>query len=113
MEPIELKAAYCRRVRVFEWEGHTFAQLKEIRMTSAAQTIPVVDLDGLDFYCRSAAEGPVAFIGMDDNESHAQVLTRDGRLVSRRIREIALRIDLGPTRISNYAYLKRNGSKRG
>jgi hypothetical protein len=113
MEPIEIKASYCQRVPVFEWEGHTYAQLNEIRITSATQIIPVVELDGLDFYCRNSAEGPVAFLGMDDNGSHAQVLTRDGSLVRRRIREIALKIAMGPTTFSNLAHLKRNGSKRG
>lgn len=113
MEPVELKAAYCRRVPVFEWEGHTYAQLKAIRMTSAKQIIPVVDLNGLDFYCRRAAEEQVAFIGMDDNGSHAQVLTRDGRMVSRRILEIVLRIELGQPKLSNLAHQKRNGAMRG
>jgi hypothetical protein len=113
MDPIELKAAYCQRVPVFEWEGHTYAQLKEIRITSATQIVPVVELDGLDFYCRNTAEGLVAFIGMDNNGSHAQVLTRDGRLVRRRIGEIALKIELGPKTLSNLAHLKRNGAKRG
>jgi hypothetical protein len=37
------------------------------------------------FYCRNSAEGPVAFLAMDNNGSHAQVLTRDGCLVRRRI----------------------------
>jgi hypothetical protein len=63
--------------------------------------------------CISRAEGQVAFIGKDDNGSHAQVLTGDGRLVSRRILEIVMRIELGPTTLSNLAHLKRNGSKRG
>ena len=110
MEPIELKAAYCQRVPVFDWEGHTYAQLKELRITSATQTIPVVELDGLDFYCRSGEEGLVAFLTMDDNGSHAQVLTTDGCLIRRRIREIALRIELRPTSFSSLAHLKRNGS---
>jgi hypothetical protein len=113
MEPIELKAAHCQRVPVFEWEGHTYAQLKEIRITSATQIIPVVELDELDFYCRNSAEGPVAFLAMDDDGSHAQVLTRDGSLVRRRLREIALKIELRPTTLSNLAHLKRNGSKHG
>jgi len=113
MEPIEIKAAYCRRVPVFEWEGHTYAQLKELRITSATQIIPVVELDGLDFYRRNTAEGPVAFLGMDDNGSYAQVLTSDGRLVRRRIREIAFKIEMRPTTLSTLAHLKRNGSKRG
>jgi hypothetical protein len=64
MEPIELKAAYCQRVPVFEWGGHTYAQLKMVRITPDPQMIPVVELDGLDFYLRNTAEGPVAFLGM-------------------------------------------------
>lgn len=112
MEPIELKAAYCRRVPVFDWEGHTYAQLKDIRITSATQMISVVELDGLDFYCRNTEEGLVAFLAMDDNGSHAQVLTRDGRLVRRRVREIVLKIELRPTSFSSLAHLKRNGSNR-
>jgi hypothetical protein len=113
MEPIELKAAYCQRVPVFEWGGHTYAQLKMVRITPDPQMIPVVELDGLDFYRRNTAEGPVAFLGIDDNGSHAQVLTRDGRLVRRPIREITLKIELRPTTLSNLAHLNRNGSKRG
>ena len=27
MEPIELKAAYCQRVPVFDWEGHTYGSV--------------------------------------------------------------------------------------
>jgi hypothetical protein len=113
MEPIELKAAYCQRVPVFEWGGHTYAQLKKVRITPAPQMIPVVELDGLDFYCRNTAEGPVAFLGIDNNGSDAQVLTRDGRLVRRPIREIALRVELRPTTLSNLSHLNRNGAKRG
>jgi hypothetical protein len=112
MEPIEIKAACCQRVPVLEWEGHTYAQLKELRITSATQIIPVVELDGLDFYRRNTAEGPVAFLGMDDNGSYAQVLTSNGRLVRRRIREIAFKIEMRPTTLSNLAHIKRNGSKR-
>ncbi len=110
MEPIELKAAYCRRAPVFEWGGHTYAQLKKVWITPAPQMIPVVELDGIDSYRVNSAEGPIALVGMDDNGSHAQVLTRDGRLVRRRIREIALKIELESTILSN---LSRNGSKRG
>jgi hypothetical protein len=113
MDPVELKAAYCRRAPVFEWGGYTYAQLKKVRITPAPQMIPVVELDGIDFYCVNTAEGLVAFVGMDDDGSHAQVLTRDGRLVRRRIREIALRVELSATIFSNLSHLNRNGSKRG
>jgi hypothetical protein len=50
---------------------------------------------------------------MDNNGSHAQVLTTDGRLVRRRVRDIALKIELRPTTLSNLAPLTRNESKHG
>ena len=113
MEPIELKAAYCRRFSVFEWGEHTYAQLKKVRITPAPQMIPVIELDGLDFYRIATAEGLVAFLGIDDDGSHAQVLTRDGSLVRRPIREIALKVELRPKILSNLSHLTRNGAKRG
>jgi hypothetical protein len=113
MEPIELKAAYCQRFHIFEWEGHIYAQLKELRITSSTQMIPVVELDGLDFYRGNSDEGLVAFLALDDNRAHAQVLIMDGSLVRRSVREIALRIELKPTTFSTLAHLKRNGSNHG
>jgi hypothetical protein len=123
MEPIELKAAYCQRFHVFEWEGHIYAQLKELRITPSTQMIPVVELDGLDFYRGNSDEGLVAFLALDENGAHAQgltaqgliaqVLIMDGSLVRRGVREIALRIELKPTTFSTLAHLKRNGSNHG
>jgi len=75
--------------------------------------IPVIELDGLDFYRIATAEGLVAFLGIDDDGSHAQVLTRDGSLVRRPIREIALKVELRPKILSNLSHLTRNGAKRG
>src|SRR5262245_26304917 len=97
MELIELKTAFYKPVPVFEWRAHIYAQLQGIQITDALQLIPVVELNGLDFYYRNDDRGPVAFLDMESNESHAYVLTTDDRLVRRPILQFALKIEVMTT----------------